>query len=79
MTFKLITFSYTINTVEKKMTIYKNSDWSLHQNSLEITDFYCKQNSRFIFRHLMLKSLKKFVTKYIPDVRSNNINVIPLL
>ena len=78
-TFKLITCSYTINIVEKKMTIYKNNDWSLHQNSLEITDFYFKQNSRFIFRHLMLKSLKNFITEYIPDARTNIINVTPLL
>ena len=32
--------------------------------------FYCKQTSRFILRHLTLKkSLKGFITEYIPDFR----------
>ena len=52
-----------LNTTEKKMTICKNKNWSPHQNSIKIPHFYCKQKSRFIFRHLILKkSLKMFIT-----------------
>ena len=32
---------------KKKMTIYKNNGWSLHQNSRKNPYFYCKQRSRF--------------------------------
>ena len=36
-----------------------------------VPHFYCKQMSRFVFRHLTLtKSLKRFITEYIPDVRT---------
>ena len=68
-----MTWSYIINTAKKKMTIYKNNDWSFHQNSIKIPHFYCKKRSRFIFWHLTLKkSLKRFYTKYIPDDHKHN-------
>ena len=47
---------------KKKMTIYKNNGWSLHQNSRKNPYFYCKQRSRFNSRHLTLKkSLKRLL------------------
>ena len=53
------------------MTICKSNDWLLHQNSTKIPHFHGKQMSRLIFRHLTLKkSLKMFITEYIPDVRT---------
>ena len=57
--------SYMINTVEKKMTRCKNNDGLSHQNGIKIPQFYLKQMSRFIFRHLILKKrLKTFITQY---------------
>ena len=42
-----------------------------HQNSIKVLHFYFNQKSRFIFIHLTLrKNVKRFVTEYIPDVRT---------
>ena len=48
-------------TVEKK-TMRKKDDSSSHQTSIKVTHFYCKERSRLILRHLMLKKkLKRFI------------------
>ena len=39
-----MTFSYTINTTEKKMTICKNNGWSLHQNRKKKSLFLLQAN-----------------------------------
>ena len=58
-----------INTVQKKM--FKADDCSSHQNNIKVLHFYCEQRSRFIFRRSTLKkSLKRFITEYITDVRT---------
>ena len=49
------------------------------QSSIKVPHFYCKQRSRFTFRHLtLMKSLKRFITEYIPD-DYYIINITPLL
>ena len=49
----------------------KKDDYLLRQSSIEVTHFYCKQRSRFIFKDLTLKkSFKRFITEYIPEVRT---------
>ena len=49
----------------------KKDDRSLHQDSIKVPHFYCKQSCRFIFRHLSLKKrLKRYITGYIADVRA---------
>ena len=51
--------------------MYKKDDRLSHQNSIKVLNYYCNQRSRFIFIHLMLqKSVKSFITEYIPDVRT---------
>ena len=65
-----MTFSYTINTTEKKMTICKNNGWSLHQNRKKNPYFYCKQISRFCSSHLTVKKSLKRYTEYLRDVRA---------
>ena len=53
------------------MTMSKIDDRLSHQNSIKVPHFYCKQRSSFIFRCMRLKkSLEKFVTEDIPDVRT---------
>ena len=53
------------------MTMCKKDDYPSHQSSIKVPHFHCKQGSRFIFRHLTLKkSLKRFITEYIPKVRT---------
>ena len=59
------------NTIQKKMAMYKKDDGLSHQNNIKVLNFYCNQRSRFTFIHLMLqKSVKSFITEYIPDVRT---------
>ena len=60
-----MTSNYTINTTEKKMTIYKNNGLSLHQNSRKDPYFYCQQRSRFSSRHLTLKKSLKHLLQNI--------------
>ena len=51
--------------------MYKKDDGLSHQNNIKVLNFYCNQRSRFTFIHLMLqKSVKSFITEYIPDVRT---------
>ena len=49
------------------MTISKKDDRLLHQNNIEVLYFYCKQKSRYIIKHLILKKslIKSFVTEYV--------------
>ena len=57
---------YTENCTEKDDCIRKMT--SRRIKIFKIPRFYCKQNSRFIFKHLMLK--KSAITEYITDVRT---------
>ena len=59
------------NTAQKPMTICKKDDSLSHQNSIKVQYFYCKQRSKFIFRHLALKKhVKRFITEHILIVRT---------
>ena len=52
------------------MTMCKKDDYPLRQSRIKVPHFYCKQR-RFIFRHLTLKkSFERFITEYIPAVRT---------
>ena len=55
---------------KKKITICKKDDRSSHQNNINFPHFYCKQRRRLILRHLILKKKLRFLTEYIPDVRT---------
>ena len=53
------------------MTMCKKDEYPLRQSRIKVPHFYCKQRSRFIFRHLTLKkSFERFITEYIPAVRT---------
>ena len=57
--------------MQKKMAACKEDDRQSHQIGIKVVPhFSSKQRNRFIFRHLMLKkSLERFITEYIPDVK----------
>ena len=53
------------------MAACKEDDRQSHQIGIKaVPHFSSKQRNRFIFRHSILKkSLERFITEYIPDVK----------
>ena len=53
------------------MIMFEKHNRVSDQSSIRVSHFFCKQRSRFIFRHFSLKKiLKMFIMEYINDVRT---------
>ena len=49
-----------------------------HENNMKVLYFYFNQSGRFIFVNLILqKRVKRFITEYIPDIRTIVLNELP--
>ena len=65
-----MTCSYTVNIVEKKMTMCKNNSWLSRQNSTKFHIFIAGKGVGLSLDILTIKkSIKTFITEHISDVR----------